>query len=299
VANLPGSGIIVPSPTWLQVGLIYGAIFFLFPVRGLRRTIFTWAGLALCTMVLAATLAWPFWTSQKGEITVLDSNTGLDGVLVASGGQRLAVTAAWDVWPGYEGGGPGPLPGYLHWRQFRRLDAVLALNLNPRNAQEVLTLAQQFEIGGVWWKGSRPAGKVIDLMNLLGDAGRPGLSLEKMNPPVSLEGMILAYPTWEEGKGVALKVTCQGRQALILPPLKRAVLESLPWLEDNPLTLLVAPGDVSAELVARLRPENLICYGSRAPGAGIDPSRPTCLTRNGAATLTFTGKGASLSQWHP
>jgi hypothetical protein len=136
-------------------------------------------------------------------------------------------------------------------------------------------------------------------MNLLGDAGRPSLSLEKMNPPTHVGGMTLAYPTWEEGKGVALKVTCQERQALILPPLKRAVLESLPWPEDNPLTLLVAPGDVPAELVERLRPENLICYGSRAPGAGIDPSRPTCLARNGTATLTFTGKGASLSQWHP
>jgi hypothetical protein len=239
-------------------------------------------------------------TSRPGEITVLDSRTGLDGVLVAPGGERMAFTAAWDVWPGWQGGGLGPLPSYLHWRQFHHLDAVLALNLNPRNAQEVLTLAKQFEIGGVWWKGPRPADKVIDLMNLLGDAGCPGLSLEKMNPPARVGDMALAYLKWEEGRGVALKVTCQGKQALILPPLKRAALENLPWPEDSPLTVLVGPGDVPARVLARLKPENLICYGSKEPGAGIvDSSRPTCLTRNGAATLTFTGRGASLSQWRP
>ena len=177
---------------------------------------------------------------------------------------------------------------------------MLALNLNVRNGLEVLTLAKQFEIGGVWWKGPRPAGKVIDLMNLLGDAGCPGLSLEKMNPPAGVGDMTLTYPTWEEGKGVALQVTCQRWQALILPPLKRAALENLPWPEGSPLTVLVAPGDVPSLVLARLKPENLICYGSKEPGAGVvDPSRPTCLTKNGAVTLTFTGKGAVLSQWRP
>jgi competence protein ComEC len=297
VAGLPGSGINVPTPTWFEVGLIYAAIFFLLPRQ---RSLLTWAGFGLCTAILAATLAWPLMTTRTGEITVLDSHTGLDGVLVAPGGQRLAFTAAWDVWPGYEGGGLGPLPGYLHWRQFRRLDAVLALNLNARNGLEVLTLAKQFEIGGVWWQGPRAAGKVIDLMNLLGDAGRPGLSLEKMNPPNRVGDMTLTYPTWEKGRGVALKVTCQRWQALILPPLKRAALENLPWPEESPLTVLIAPGDVPAGVLARLKPENLICYGERVPGAGVvDPSRPTCLTRNGAVTLTFTGKGALLSQWRP
>jgi competence protein ComEC len=295
VAGLPGSGINVPTPTWFEVVLLYAAIFFLLPWH---RSLLTWAGFAVCTAVLAATLAWPLMTPRTGEITVLDSRTGLDGVLVAPGDQRLAFTAAWDVWPGYEGGGLGPLPSYLHWRQFRRLDAVLALNLNVRNGLEVLTLAKQFEIGGVWWKGPRPAGKVVDLMNLLGDAGCPGLSLEKMNPPARMGDMTLAYPRWEEGKGVAIQVTCQRWQALILPPLKRAALENLPWPEGSPLTVLVAPGDVPAQVLARLKLENLICYGSKDPGAGvIDPSRPTRLTKNGAVTLTFTGKGATLSQW--
>jgi len=298
VAGLPGSGVTVPSITWLQVALIYALILLLFQVR---RRIWTWAGAVLGAAVLAATLILPGWqTLKRGEITILDSHTGLDGVLVAPGGQRLAVTAAWEVWPGWEGGGFGPLLSYLHWRQFRRLDGVLALSLNPRNAQEVLSLAQQLDIGGIWWRGPRPAAKVIDLMNLMGDRGRPALSLDRMNPPKNLGEMTLSYLSWEEGKGAALQVTCQGRQALILPPLKRTVLENLPWPEAGPLTVLVAPGDAYAAAVARLKPENLVLYGSREPAAGnTGLSRSTRLTKQGAVTLTFTDKGASLSQWGP
>jgi competence protein ComEC len=298
VAALPGSGVTVPTPSWFQVALMYAVILLMFTAR--RRT-WNWAGAGLGAAVLAATLAWPGWpTGPRGEITLLDSRTGLDAVLVAPEGQRLAVTAAWDVWPGWEGGGFGPLPSYLHWRQFSRLDGVLALNLNPRNARQALVLAQQFDLGGFWWRGPRPAEKVIDLMNLLGDRGQPALALDKMNPPRRLGSMTLAYLFWEGGKGAALQVDCLGSRALLLPPLKRALVESLPWPEGCPLTVLVAPGEAPAAVVARLKPENLVLYGSPEPGAGSqDPSRPTRLTRDGAVTLTCTGKSASLSQWRP
>ncbi len=306
VAGLPGSGVTVPglnvsSPAWLwlQVGLMYAAVFCLLPRR---RSLLTWAGLGLSAVILAATLSYSLWFAPRwGEITILDSRTGLDGVLVAPEGQRVAVTAAWDVWPGYEGGGPGPLPAYLRWRQFDTLDAVLALSLNARNAPELLTLAQRLEVGRLWWKGPRPAAKVIDLMNMLGDAGRPGLALDKMNPPTNLGWMSLAYLSWGEGWGMALKVTCQGCQVLILPPLKRTVVEALPWPEANPLTVLIAPRDVSAEVVRHVSPEKLILYGSREPGAGTSYcSRPNIfLTQEGAVTLTCTEQGAVLSQWRP
>jgi competence protein ComEC len=324
-AQLPWSGITVPSPTWLQVALMYGMIFLVFKlIYSLRlcakhrhekspQTLSWWkknywscVGTGLFGLALIFSLALTEWgTPQSGEITVLDSYAGLDGVLVTPGGERVAVTAAWDIWPGWEGGGMGPLPGYLHWRQFRRLDTVLALNLNARNAQEMLTLAEQFEVGGFWWRGRRPVGKVVDLMNLLGDAGRPALSLTRMrpplNPPTSLGGMSLAYPSWDNGGGVALKVTYQGRQALILPPLPLAVVKKLPWPEESPLAVLVAPEDVPPSVVARLKPGNLVFYGSRGPeGGNVDPSRPPAyLTRQGAVTLTFTEKGAFFRQWRP
>ena len=302
-ARLPGSAITMPTPTWLQVALTYAVIVLFFPWR---RSILTWAGAALGMAIFVVTIVLPlFQNPPVGEITVLDSYTGLDGVVVAPGGEQVAVTAAWDIWPGWEGGGMGPLPDYLHWRQFRRLDAVLALNLNARNAQEIITLAEEFEIGGVWWEGRRPEGKVVDLMNRLGDAGRPGLSLTRMRPPLkpptSLGGMSLAYPSWDSGRGVALKVTNQGRQVLILPPLPRAVVEKLPCPEESPLAVLVAPGDVPAAVVARLKPGNLVFYGSRGPeGGNANRSRPpTYLTRQGAVTLTLTEKGTSFRQWIP
>ncbi len=301
VADLPGSGVTVPTPGWLQVGLIYALIYSVFPRQ---RSPKTWAGAGLAAALLAATITFPLARPpQAGEITVLDSNTGLDAVLVApEGGGRAAVTAAWEVWPGRTGGGLGALPAYLHWRQFRRLDALLALNLNARNAPEILTLAQQFDLGGVWWEGRRPEGKVVELMNLLGDAGRPGVSLTRMNPPTRLGSLALEYLSLAAGRGVALRVTCQGRKILILPPLKQAVLESLPAeLAGGPLTALIAPGEAAAALAARLRPEMVIVYGSRKPEAGeADPSRPPVyLTRDGAVTLTLGQAGATCKQWRP
>lgn len=301
VAGLPGSGVTVPTPGWLQVGLMYACLFLLLPRR---RSRLTWAGAGLAAALLAATISLPLVRPpQAGEITILDSSSGLDAVLVAPEGQgRAAVTAAWEVWPGRTGGGLGALPAYLHWRQFRRLDAVLALNLNTRNAPEILTLTQQFDLGGVWWEGRRPEGKVVDLMNLLGDAGRPGLSLTRMNPPTRLGGLTLEYLSLAEGQGVALRVTCQGRRALILPPLKQAVLESLPAeLAGGPLTALIAPGEAAAALAARWQPEVVIVYGSRKQEAGKHgASRPAVyLTRDGAVTLTLSQAGATGKQWRP
>jgi hypothetical protein len=79
------------------------------------------------------------------------------------------------------------------------------------------------------------------------------------------------------------------------------VVEKLPWPEEGPLAVLVAPGDVPASVVARLKPKSLVFYGFRRPERGsADPSRPiTYLTRQGAVTLTFTEQGASFRQWRP
>lgn len=205
VAGLPRSGLTVPSPSWPQVALLYAMIFLVLTLitqlvrlgsfrqdhsdknienrTGWAKFYWTSVGAGLVTVALMASVALtPFRAPSSGEITILDSYTGLDGVLVAPEGQRVVVTAAWRDWPGRKGGGGlGALPSYLHWRQWRRLDAVLALQLNSRNAQEMFTLAQDFEIGGFWWKGRRPRGKMIDLMNRLGDAGHPGLSLTRIS----------------------------------------------------------------------------------------------------------------------
>ena len=299
VAGLPGSGITVPAPSWVQVGLIYAVLGLVFLPRPSR---FSRVGAALAGVVLVFTLALPLLRiAPRGEITVLDSNTGLEAVLVSPDGHRVAVTAAWEVWPGYEGGGIGALPGYLSWRQFRRLDAVLALSLNARNAPAMLTLAQQFDIGGFWWEGPRPEGKVVELINYLGDHGPPGLSLTKMNPPKKLGNLTLEYLSLAEGQGVALRATCRGRRILILPPLKQAVGKSLAEFGEDSLEILVAPGEVPPALLERLKPATVILYGSKTRGAGKgDSSRPLIYkTRSGAVTVTIGDQAATCTQWHP
>lgn len=298
VARLPGSGLTVPTPTWVQVALWYAVIFLLFPRR---RSVWTWAGAGLGTAALAVTLILPLMRSpQACEVTILDSNAGLEGVVVAPGGQRLVVSAAWPTWPGQEAGGRGPLPGYLHWRQYRRLDAVLALQLNARNAQELLTLVQQFQVGGFWWKGARPAGKVVALLNLLGDAGRPALSLDQGNPPGVLGGVALAFPTWGKDQGVGLKVTCQGKQVLILPPLPRLQAADPTRLPVDLLEALVAPSDAPSELVARFKTRHLVFYGSRGRPSQPTLARiPTYRTEEGAVSLYLSREDVTVTQWRP
>lgn len=297
VARLPGSALTVPTPTWLQVTLLYLLVFFLFPWR---RRFWTWAGAVLTGAVLAATVVVPLITPQPAcEITILDSRTGLDGVVVAPGGRRLAVSAAWPVYPGEAPAGPGALPGYLHWRQFRRLEGIVALQLNPRNAQELLTLVKQFEVGGLWWRGARPAGAMVTLMNLLGDTGRPARDLARGNPPRFLGEVQLDYWEGSPGQEMALKVTCQGRQVLLLPPLGRDS-SGLKWPPESDLEALVAPEDAAPELVARFSARNLIFYGSREPGKLRPGWRvPVFYTREGAVTLHLDGGGASVRQWRP
>ncbi len=329
VSGVPGSGLTVPSPSWLQVGLLYAMIILVFtlisqlvrvgsfrknhPDRNMEKKWgwprFYWtcvgAGLVGAALMTSVALT-PFRSAPATEITILDSYAGLDGVVVAPAGQRLVVTAAWRDWPGREGGGGrGALPSYLHWRQWRRLDAVLALQLNSRNAQEMLSLAEDFEIGGFWWEGRRPQGKMIDLMNRLGDAGQPGLSLTRIRPPLTpptrLGSLSLEYSAWGDGRGLALKINCQGRRVLILPPLKTSVLEKLP-LEEGPLAVLVAAGDVPPAVVARHKPETLVLYGHWVPEAENAPGSrgPTYLARQGAVTLTLTEKGVvTVDQWGP
>jgi competence protein ComEC len=146
-AGLPGSAITMPVPTWGQIAAYYLLLGLLLVPR---RTYLTWSGAALAAVFLSVSVAWPLVRPQPYlEVTCLDSQ-GLAGVAVAPEGQRLAFAAPAPSWPGAPGGGPGVLPGYCHWRQFRRLDLVVALALSQDNAGELLALARQFEVGAFW-----------------------------------------------------------------------------------------------------------------------------------------------------
>ena len=148
-AGVPGAAITAPTPTWLMITAYYAILILVFYPR---RTVLTWAGAGLAGLVLMTVAALPLTTAPRAlEVTCLDTYGGLEGVVVTPENRRLVVSAAAPPRWGRPAPGWGPLPGYLHWRQFRSLDLVLALNLNDTNAGELLTLAQQFNVGSYWY----------------------------------------------------------------------------------------------------------------------------------------------------
>ncbi len=297
-AGLRGAAVTLPTPTLLQMGLVYGLLLFLFLPK---RTAAVWSGMALTGLVLLGSAAVSFYPAQPVcDLTILDNPNGLAGVLVTPDDRRLIVSAGWPDWPGREGGSAGALPGYLHWRQFRRLDEVMALSLTPRNARELLAVARQFRLGEVWFEGGRRGEEVIRLRNLLGDEGNPARSLGQMQPPAILGEAKLNYYKLPRGRGVVLGITFCGRTILMVPPVPLGSVESLPLgAAGEPEALVVSKEPPPAWLDA-LKPALVIIYGR----PGQDRMRRQSAfpklwlyARQGAVTLRFTSTGITVSQW--
>ncbi|MCX5894127.1 MAG: ComEC/Rec2 family competence protein [Deltaproteobacteria bacterium] len=97
-ATLPGSAIIVPIPTWLQIALYFLVLILIFAPR---RHLWTWAGAGLAGVALIVSVAAPMIAAPRTlEITCLDTYGGLSGVVVSPEGRRLAVSAPRRSWPG-------------------------------------------------------------------------------------------------------------------------------------------------------------------------------------------------------
>ncbi len=299
-AALPAAAVILPTPDWLQISCYYGVLLLLLPPR---RTYLTWGGAALVGLLLAGTVVYPWLRVPEGlEITCLDSYTGLSGVMVAPGDRRLVFSAGWSSWPGRTSGGVGPLPSYLHWRQFRRLDEVTALRLTSGNAGELLAVAQQFSLGHFWYAGAVSRSPFcVALINLLGDQGRPALSLREGRAPLALGDAALKFFQVSGDKGVALEVTYQGRRVLLLPPLGGLAAGDLPPVAGPSPEVLVISGEVTERLLEALQPRKAVVYGSRqlAPAIGAGGRFPCLFTRDGAVTLTLSATGVTWRQWRP
>jgi len=304
MARLPGSAITVPVPTLPQLAAYYlflGLLLSPWP-RLWRRA---GAGAAAC--LLAVTVSLPFLHAPRHlELTCLDTSGDLAALAVAPGGRRLVVSAAAPFWWGKQGGGPGALPAYLHWRQFRRLDQVVALSLSQGNAWEVLTLARQFSLEECWCGRRGPEGPAYwELWNLLGDRGKAPRSLERQ-PPAALGPVGLAFPSLGERAAPALMLHWEGHKVLLLPPLRPREAENLTPPPVGPLDLLVLPGEVTQSpalepLLARLQPRRLVVYGS----PGVLPlltaqlrGVPCQFTRDGAVSAYLSGDGLAVKQWH-
>ncbi|MBI4796602.1 MAG: ComEC family competence protein [Deltaproteobacteria bacterium] len=302
-ARLPGSALMVSIPTWLQIAAYFLVWIFVFPPR---RQWWTWMAAALAGVVLAGTVALPLLpASQDLEVTCLDTGGGLAGVAVAPEGTRLVFSAAGASWPGQTAVSPSPLPGYLHWRQFQRLEQVMALRLAQGNALELLHLARQFQVGQFWYGRRGPEGPAYyELMNLLGDQNRSPRSLERGRPPGALGSVGLEYLQIGEG-GVALQLSYQGRLVLVIPPGSRLNPAEVAVPPGSRVAALIIPGKparILDTLARGLHPEIVVVYGS-PPGAittaGLPGGVRWVLTGEGAVSLKISANGAIAGQWRP
>jgi hypothetical protein len=303
-ARVPGSAIITPTPTWLMIGAYYTVLILVFYPR---RTFLTWAGAILSGVVLVGAIALPLATAPKAlEVTCLDAYGGLEGVVVTPENRRLVITAAPPPRWGRTGPGWGPLPGYLHWRQFRNLDLAIALNLNEANTGELLTLARQFSVGSYWYgeRGRAGAG-YWDLANYLGDRGATPRFLDRGGPPGLLGSVDLKYVKLGADAAPALEVAYQGQRVLLVPPVGRLAADDLP-ASSGPLAALVIPGALAGPrdrkaIMDRLNPGRVVVYGDPGRSAAARSSWPVpCqFTRDGAVSLHLAASGVSARQRRP
>lgn len=303
-AKIPGSAIVVPTPTWPEIIAYYVILILVFAPR---RTYLTWTGAGLAAIFMVTAAALPLaMVSQALEVTCLDAYGGLKGVLVTPENQRLVVTAAAPLGWGQSSPGWGPLPGYCHWRQFRRLDLVLALNLNDANAGELLTLAEQFQVGSYWWGSRGRQGPAYwDLWNYLGDRGEVPRSLAREHPSITIGSVNLKYIKLTNVASWALEAEYQGRRVLLIPPAGGLQAEDLPPRE-RPLEVLIIPaelGDPSSrnKIMSRLQPERVVIYGdlSRSRATHTAWPIPCLFTREGAVSVYLAASGVSSRQWRP
>jgi competence protein ComEC len=303
-AQVPGSAMVMPIPTWLEIGLYYLIFILLFAPR---RTYLTWAGTGLAGLALATAAVWPLVTVPRAlEVTCLDAFNGLRAVVVSPENRRLVVSAVASAWPGRPAPTWGPLPGYCHWRQFQRLDLVTALNLSEDNAGELQTLVEQFKVGSCWcgrWGRQGPA--TWDLWNYLGDRGALPRSLERRPPPMSLGSLSLKFLKLGPEAGVALEVTYQDRRVMFIPPVTALTAADLP-AGVGPLELLVFPADLATPrgrnlIMGCLKPRRVVIYGDggRSGAARITWPVVCQFTRKGAVSLYLAASGATMRQWRP
>jgi hypothetical protein len=239
-------------------------------------------------------------------VTCLDAYGGLEAVVVSPENRRLVVSAALPPRWGRPAPGWGPLPGYCHWRQFRRLDLAVTLNLNEANAGELLTLAQQFNVGSYWYgRRGREGPASWDLWNYLGDRGATPRSLERGRPPMALGSVDLKYVNLAPDVAPGLEVAYGERRVLLIPPVAGLTADDLP-AAGGPLEGLVLPAELAAPrdrnlIMARLNPRRVVIYGDpgRFGAARTIWPIPCQFTREGAVSLYLDASGVTTWQWRP
>ncbi len=305
-SRLPGAAVFLPTPSWWQICAYYGCLAGIFATR---RNYLTWAGTTLSGLVLVGSLAFPtLQPPRELELTLLDTYGNLAAVAAAPGGHRLVISAPAPSWPGRQVTSPGPLPAYLHRRQWRRLDQVVALGLSKDNASELLTLAQQFQVGGFWFGRLSSQGPPFwELWNYLGDRGQMPRSLSRASPPASLAGVKLAYHRLGKEQGFGLILTWQGGSAVIMPPLRQSEAAVSTEPASRPVEVLIMPLALAgtkalADWVRHYQPQHLVLYGAdrrHKDLKGLSLNLPTYLTKEGAVSIYGSTDKVRLVQYQP
>jgi hypothetical protein len=183
---------------------------------------------------------------------------------------------------------------------------AIALNLSEANAGELLTLAQQFNVGSFWYGRRDRAGAAYwDLANYLGDRGDTPQFLGRGRPPAAVGSVALQYVTLAPDAAPALEVAYQGQRVLLLPPVKGVAVEALPAVAGS-LEALVIPAELATSearhhIMARLKPRRVVVYGDpERSGAARSPWPVPCdFTREGAVSLYLDASGVNARQWRP
>jgi hypothetical protein len=188
------------------------------------------------------------------------------------------------------------------WRKSRRWELGLAVGLAQGNAPEMLALAQEFTVGQFWYgRRGQQGAAYYELMNLLGDKNRSPRSLERDRPPKTWGSAGVGYLPMGEG-GVALQLSYQGRQVLLIPPETRLHPRQLAISPGARKAVWIIPGNLARTpgALAGTRPEIIVVYGSsREAGMTVLPGGRCHFTSEGAVSLKISGKGAVVEQWRP
>jgi hypothetical protein len=112
----------------------------------------------------------------------------------------------------------------------------------------------------------------------------------------------LNYLKLNEDKDFALGLSGSGRQVLILPPGRQTAIPPTFQPAATGLDLLVLPAALAEspdlpDLMARLRPRELIVYGGDAHIALQNTRVPCHFTRGGAVSAYLNPAAVNVRQW--
>ena len=174
------------------------------------------------------------------------------------------------------------------------------------NAGELLTLAQQFNVGSFWYgRRDRAGGGLLGPGQLPGRPGRHAQTPGAGPAPGRSGPRGLAVRQTGPGRGSGPGVTYQGRRVLLVPPVRGLAADALPVVAGS-LEALVLPVELSTSenrnhIMARLKPRRVVVYGDPGrPRAARSPWPAPCqFTREGAVSLYLDAAGVTARQWRP